>query len=593
MTSWLLPGYPLAMSEPLNPLPNADVHAPADVRPQSESTAAAILRGHATPREPCSWPANDQGQCQFLSPPPPAAQLPDLIKFTPHVAGGFASSPPSLILNHPSTDSAKPRKSRRKRSVNTTQNSVSVNELFEGLDSSISQSSLDPSTELTGIVRALTPHRMPLHSVTTLLEKSFNTPRVSSGANGTEESPGDLNRIASSTRVVSDWEDAHLAFAASGGRLPLSAIDGLAQLDMHSLGGRGKTDGSSGESSKVKGVHFDDGARGAGETGELGSVDGDGAAADDEIEVFACAAAGISDRSPLASPPPPASIMDSRWSFEDGRSPLTAAAAIPGKDVESVGMTKLLEGGARAVTKGRAKLAVRVRAAGCDTPCSKASGKGRKSARARAESAFRAAMDQGAALAGEDIASKAGCAACLKADGGVCADCAVKRAARGKGLRINAAQAAPPPPSRRPVRAKPRVQGRSGAAASRAQAEQQLHVQLHMGNLRALPASGSQRTAAVLEDTVDVARLIVFAVTGTLSPVRSMQKSIRLRQPVSRDVAWTVLSSDARDFIECLLMEQLTPERALEVGALPSLLFPLVALDTSEHSPESLWGVAR
>jgi hypothetical protein len=507
--------------------------------------------------------------------------VPDLIRFTPAATPrGPHSNPPlsaaaeqaCLSCSRSPSEAPEPRRRRRRRDTEAETHSVSVNEVFEGFDDCETSASLACSGELP----LNTAAEVQLNSVSHLLHKTLTKQKCSlSTAEEGEERRGSTNGAAAAPCMGNPTSQG----TVDGGT---EAEEWVGQGDSvhaghllmeHKVPGTG----SSGASSRVKGVHFGEGGL---ETGCIGVTGGS-----QDADVFDCAEAavprGSGELTPQASPTPHG-LMDTRWSFENGLSPFVAPRSpeikLAGPRIEEESVTALFEkvvGPPLQKPKARGPVMVHVRAGAGPADVA---GSNRRTTRVhkRQLKQFQAAMHKN----DEMVQPLVSCPRCSAGPSSPCPDCLLlQRSAGKKALRSGMTSVLPAANPSGGTR-QPCESNRRGRRRGRRRCNQQditastgLHVQLHMTRLQELPPVGVARRAAMQADAVAAGLVLLQAIIGTAPPLAALQRLIKHRQPLSREGAWLVLSNEARDLIECLLIEQLSPETALEVR--PSSFAPV------------------
>jgi hypothetical protein len=545
MTSWLLPGFPHA------------VHSHDGVPPLDSKESMPDLIRFTPTSNPCQTPPLDAS----------------------------ASAPNSRSRSPCDTRERRRRRARReRRDAEVETLSVSVNELFEGLDDAETSASVNGTRDRTAV-------EVHMNSVSRILARQYGSTQEEDGdeeerllsctdrsAVGWPERGGictDRDAVASTSASKGG------AGAAAGGRKEWVEGEEGPPLKPQTAPGTG----SSGASSRVKGVHFGEGAT---ETECIGVNGGFEDGDEFDVNVAALPGRGSGELTPQPSPTPHA-LIDTRWSFENGLSPFVAPhspeiklaagrpPALPAPEAEdsAAALFEKIIGPpleTPSTRRSRAPVSVHVRAGVVSPdPAPPPRKTPRDPGHERQLLEFQAAMRKH----DDKAMPPPACPRCAALSGSLCPDCLLaQRSAGKKALRKVAGGAVPRAAHPTAARQWPGRGRRSRREKKGLPVESGLHVQLHMPRLRELPSVGVARRAAMQADAVATGRLLVGAVLGVSSPsLAALQRSIKLRQPLSRDSAWLVLSSEARDLIECLLMEQLSPETALEVCAVLSACF--------------------
>eukprot|EP00892_Ulva_mutabilis_P000989 jgi/Ulvmu1/10891/UM007_0068.1 len=182
---------------------------------------------------------------------------------------------------------------------------------------------------------------------------------------------------------------------------------------------------------------------------------------------------------------------------------------------------------------------------------------------------FDAAMAAGAekfAGAYGKQAPPTGCSSCAQL-GKVCPDCQLRGANRRLARRRDAQAQPGPADAGKRRRTKPRSGGNGGEArreaAAPVSAASDVHVLLHLHGVSDMPAGGGPRLFAVHKDISAAGAALLLAVTGEDAEVYHLQRTLEMHRPLSRDLAWTMMSADARDFVESLIGERITLDEAL------------------------------
>lgn len=248
--------------------------------------------------------------------------------------------------------------------------------------------------------------------------------------------------------------------------------------------------------------------------------------------------------------------MNTRWSFEADVGPGAheeEAARLFGEDPEK---------------KERPPLTP-VRTSGKKPPRT-APGMGQVQSSIERRQLFDAAMEAGAEKFDGAYGTRkptGGCTQCEEM-GQVCADCRLRgvnqRIARGRERRVQ------PGPADAGKRRSRKAGGATAADARRegarpVSAESGVHVMLHLHGVGDMPAVGGARLFAIHKDISAAGAALLLALTGEDADVYHLQRALETRRPVSRQLAWTMMSAEARDFIEGLLGERLSLEGAYQV----------------------------
>lgn len=150
--------------------------------------------------------------------------------------------------------------------------------------------------------------------------------------------------------------------------------------------------------------------------------------------------------------------------------------------------------------------------------------------------------------------------------GQACADCQL----RGANQRISRARDRRVQPG--PAAAGKRRAGEPGGGTGARKAaprpvtdESGVHVMLHLHGASEMPAVGGARLFAIHKDVAAAGAALLLAVTGEDMDVYHLQRALETKRPLSRKLAWTMLSAEARDFMEGLLGERIGLEDAYRV----------------------------
>lgn len=248
--------------------------------------------------------------------------------------------------------------------------------------------------------------------------------------------------------------------------------------------------------------------------------------------------------------------MNTRWSFEADVDPdahAAEAARLFGDDQEK---------------KERPPLPP-VRTSG-QTPPRKAPGMGQAHSSIERRQLFDAAMEAGAEKFDGAYGTRkttGGCRLCNEM-GQVCADCRLRgvnqRTMRGRQLRVK------PGPADAGKRLPRRAVGAVAADARRERvrpvtAESAVHVMVHLHGVGNMPPAGGARLFAIHKDISAAGAVLLLALTGEDADVYHLQRALETKRPVSRQLTWTMMSAEARDFIEGLIGERLSLEEAYQV----------------------------
>lgn len=193
---------------------------------------------------------------------------------------------------------------------------------------------------------------------------------------------------------------------------------------------------------------------------------------------------------------------------------------------------------------------------------------------------FDAAMQAGAHKCGGAYAHQVpptACHACARLGRKTCPDCQLRDANR-RLMRDKARQVKPGPADAAKRRSgKPQTSVMLTAPTKPAgppvSGESDVHVLIHLHGVSDMPVAGGARLFAVHKDISSAGAALLFAVTGKDADIYHLQRALEMKRPVSRDLSWTMMSADARDFIEGLLNEGMDLDAAFQV-LLPVACWP-------------------